>query len=163
MDKDTTYRKTSSGVEAIAARNPALSQRQRSLLILVDGKRTGRELATLASGFGEVEDLLQPLLDQGFIEPLAHSKPAATAAATATAPAEAKAGTPFKQVRTVAVRRLNDLLGPGADELCIKLEAARNVDEFRAELKRVEAILRQVVGTQRAEQFITEVENLRAS
>lgn len=158
-DMDTTYRKTSSGLEAIAARNPALSQRQRSLLILIDGKRNEKDLATLASGFGDVEELLQSLLALGFIEPAGQRKPAPAAPAAAAT----GAGTPYAQVRSVAVRRLNDLLGPGAETLCMKLEAARNVEEFRAALKRVEAILREVVGTQRAAQFITEVENLRAS
>lgn len=168
-DMDTTYRKTSSGLEAIAARNPALSQRQRSLLILIDGKRNEKDLATLASGFGDVEELLQSLLALGFIEPAGQRKPApaapaaAPAAPAAPAAAATGAGTPYAQVRSVAVRRLNDLLGPGAETLCMKLEAARNVEEFRAALKRVEAILREVVGTQRAAQFITEVENLRAS
>ncbi|HEY0825460.1 MAG TPA: hypothetical protein VGD76_16855 [Ramlibacter sp.] len=161
MDKDTAYRKTTSGVDAIAARNPALTQRQRSLLILVDGRRSAKELATLASGFGDVEELLQPLLEHGFIEPIGQRK-AAHGAGTG-GPADPKAGTPYAQVRSLAVRRLNDLLGPGAADLCIRLESARNVDEFRAALRRVEGILRQVLGGQRAEQFITEVENLRAS
>lgn len=160
MDKDTTYRKTSSGSEAIAARHPGLSQRHRSLLILVDGRRNTRELATLASGFGDVEELLLPLLNQGFIEPVAERKPAATSAAT---PAAAKAPVPFVQARSIAVRRLTDLLGPSAETLCIKLEATRSADEFRAALKRVEAILREAVGAQRAAQFASEVDSARSS
>lgn len=162
MDKDTTYRKTTSGSEAIAARHPGLSQRHRSLLILVDGRRNTRELATLASGFGDVEELLQPLLNQGFIEPVAERK-AAAAAATPSAPAAAKAPVPFVQARSVAVRRLTDLLGPSAETLCIKLEAARSAEEFRATLKRVEAILREAVGAQRAAQFLSDVDSVRAS
>ena len=162
MDKDTTYRKTTSGSEAIAARHPGLSQRHRSLLILVDGRRNTRELATLASGFGDVEELLQPLLIQGFIEPVAERKPAAGAAAAAT-PAGAKTPVPFLQARSIAVRRLTDLLGPSAETLCIKLEATRSADEFRAALKRVEAILRETVGAQRAAQFLSEVDSARAS
>jgi hypothetical protein len=159
MDKDTTYRKTSSGSEAIAARHPGLSQRHRSLLILVDGRRNTRELATLASGFGDVEELLQPLLSQGFIEPIGESKPASAAAT----PAGAKAPVPFVQARSFAVRRLTDLLGPSAETLCIKLEATRSAEEFRAALKRVEAILREAVGAQRAAQFVSEVDGVRAS
>ena len=162
MDKDTTYRKTSSGSEAIAARHPGLSQRHRSLLILVDGRRNTRELATLASGFGDVEELLQPLLTQGFIEPIMERKPAG-AAATPSTPAGPKAPAPFVQARSVAVRRLTDLLGPSAETLCIKLEAARSAEEFRAALKRVEAILREAVGAQRAAQFLSEVDGVRAS
>lgn len=162
MDKDTTYRKTPSGTEAIAARNPALSQRHRSLLILVDGRRSARELASLASGFGDIEELLQPLLNQGFIEPVAPGRPATAAGARAPT-AGPKAPLAFAQARTVAVHRLTDLLGPSASDLCINLEAARSAEEFRAALKRVENILREVVGAQRATQFVAEVEGVRAS
>ncbi len=163
MDKDTTYRKTTSGSEAIAARHPGLSQRHRSLLILVDGRRNTRELATLASGFGDVEELLQPLLNQGFIEPVAQGKPAATAAAPSAPAGANKAPVPFVQARSIAVRRLTDLLGPSAETLCMKLEATRSAEEFRAALKRVEAILREAVGAQRAAQFVSEVDGVRAS
>lgn len=162
MDKDTTYRKTSSGSEAIAARHSGLSPRHRSLLILVDGRRNTRELATLASGFGDVEELLQPLLNQGLIEPIAERKGAA-AAATPSAAAAPQAPVPFLQARSVAVRRLTDLLGPSAETLCIKLEAARSAEEFRAALKRVDAILREAVGAQRAAQFLSDVDSVRAS
>ena len=161
MDKDTTYRKTTSGSEAIAARHPGLSQRHRSLLILVDGRRGTRELATLASGFGDVEELLQPLLNQGFIEPV--ERKSAAVPTTPAPPAGAKPPTHYLQARSVAVRRLTDLLGPSAETLCIKLEAARSAEEFRAALKRVEAILREAVGAQRAAQFLSDVDSVRAS
>jgi hypothetical protein len=37
------------------------------------------------------------------------------------------------------------------------------VPEFRTAIRRVEATLREVVGPQRAAQFVSEVENLRAA
>lgn len=166
VDKDTRYRKTGSGTDAIATRHPGLAARQRSLLILVDGRRTAGELATLTSAFGDTDQLLQALLSQGFIEAVEQvtavpSRPSPLA--SAPAPLVAAAAVPLAKARSLASRRLIDLLGPGASELCMKLEATRTVEEFRGTLRRVEGILREVVGSQRAAQFVTEVENLRAS
>lgn len=161
MVKETTYRKTPAGSEAIATRAAGLTPRQRSLLILVDGKRTTTELAALTSASGDSQELLQGLLEHGFIEAVAQRE--AAPARAAPRPAAAAAGIPLPQARSLAVRRLTDLLGPSASDLCIKLESTRSVDEFRAALRRVEGILREVVGATRASQFIAEVENLRAT
>jgi len=166
MDKDTRYRKTGSGTDAIATRHPGLAARQRSLLILVDGRRTAGELAMLTAAFGDTEELLQALLSQGFIEAVdqVHAVPSGPAPlASAPAPLVAAAAVPLAKARSLASRRLIDLLGPGASELCVKLEATRTAEEFRGTLRRVEGILREVVGSQRATQFVNEVETLRVS
>jgi hypothetical protein len=166
VDKDTRYRKTGSGMDAIATRHPGLPARQRSLLILVDGRRTAGELAVLTAAFGDTQELLQALLGQGFIEVVeqVHAVPSRPAP-LAPAPARQVDGeaVPLAKARSLASRRLIDLLGPGASELCMKLEATRTAEEFRGTLRRVEGILREVVGSQRAAQFVTEVESLRAS
>jgi hypothetical protein len=156
MDMATMYRKTSHGSDAIAHRHPALGPRLRSLLILVDGRRSVAELAALGAACGNTEELLRVLLAHGFIEPLA-------APATPAVPATATAAVPLAQARTLAVRRLTDLLGPSATDLCLRLEATDSVPEFRIAVRRVEATLREVVGPQRAAQFVSEVENLRAA
>lgn len=157
MDMDSMYRKTRRGTDAIANRHPALGPRQRSLLILVDGRRSVAELRAVAAACGNTDDALQGLLAQGLIEPVA-----ASAGAAAPEPARASA-LPLAQARSLAVRRLNDLLGPGATDLCLRLEATQSVQEFRAAIRRVEATLREVVGPQRAAQFVSDVENLRAA
>lgn len=154
MDKETIYRKTAAGADAIATRHAALGPRQRSLLILVDGRRNAGELATLVTAGGDAGELLQGLLAQGFIEPL----PAARAAAAPASP-EAKPAMPLAQARSLAVRRLNDMLGPSATDLCLRLEAARSVQEFRATLRRTESTLRNIVGNQRAADFVSELED----
>lgn len=158
MDKETIYRKTAAGADAIATRHAALGPRQRSLLILVDGRRNAGELATLVAAGGDAGDLLQGLLAQGFIEPL----PAARAAAAPASP-EAKPAMPLAQARSLAVRRLNDMLGPSATDLCLRLEAAHDAHEFLIAVRRIEAALREVVGPQRAAQFLSEVENVRGA
>lgn len=156
FQKTAVYRKSIAGQEALARRDPALTMRHRSLLIMVDGKRTVADLGRLAAGAGEFESLMGALFDLGMIEPVAvaTSAPASTAApspppgvpsAQASAPASAPALT-LAQAQRVAVRRLTDLLGPSAEDLCMKLEAAKTPTDFMALVKRAEDRLRNVKG-----------------
>lgn len=72
------FAKTTTGQHEIQSRALGLMPLQRRLLVLVDGKRNGLELAAFVVGH-EVSELLQPLLDKGCIEPvvpLAASAPA---------------------------------------------------------------------------------------
>ncbi len=155
LDKESIYRKTSRGTEALATRQGGLTPRQRSLLILIDGRRNGQELTTLGAACGDVDELMQALLAEGYVE----------VSTPAPAPAEARkssAGTgalTLPQARTQAVRRLTDMLGPGATDMCLRLEAARTMQEFRATLRRTESTLRQIVGNQRAADFVSELED----
>lgn len=77
MDGATIYRKTPRGLEAIATRQPALEPRQRSLLILVDGKRGMQDLARFACLCGDVQALLAGWREQGFIEAVVEAAPRA--------------------------------------------------------------------------------------
>lgn len=177
LDKSAIYHKSAMGAEAIATRNAALSPKQRSMLILVNGKRPIRELASLGQGLGDPEHLLAQLADAGFIETASPTAGAPTEPAPLTAssgrersgapssaapPGPTELAVPLPQAKRFAVRRLNDMLGPTAQDMCIRIEAARTPQEFRAAVRRTETILREVVGPQVAQQFAADVENLRA-
>ena len=154
LDKDTVYRKTVRGTEALAARHHGgLTPRQRSLLILVDGRRDGEELATLGAACGDVGELMQALLAEGYVEVAERAAAPAETRRACAAPALTLA-----QARSQAVRRLTDLLGPNATDLCLRLEAAQSLQEFRATLRRTETTLRQVVGKQRAADYVSELD-----
>ena len=169
----TIYRKTAKGSEAIANRQSGLGPRHRSLLIMMDGRRSVAELAPVGSALGDVTELMQVLVAEGLIEPLQQPAPAsapAPLAAAASAPAPlaaaadpAKARISLSHAQRHAVRLLNDLLGPGAAELCMKLEASKTGQEFRAALQRTEAVLRDAVGPKKAERFVEEMESLRGA
>lgn len=163
LDKDIVYRKTQRGVDALAIRQGGLTPRQRSLLILVDGRRNGQELATLGAACGEVAELLNAMLTEGYVERLGTAPAAVEARRATAAPAPAPAPLPLAQVRIQAVRRLNDMLGPAAVDMCLRLEKAQSLQEFRATLHRVEASLGQVVGSQRAAAFVSDMEKLGAA
>ena len=156
MDKETVYRKTGKGAEALAARG-ALAPRQRSLMILIDGRRNADELTTLGAACGDVAELLQALESQGLIEITAQR-----AMAAESRPAAATT-LPLAQARSLAVRRLNDMLGPEATELCLRIEATRSPQEFHTAVRRVGSALRDVVGPQRAAQFVSELESQQAA
>lgn len=161
MDSETVYRKTPLGAEAIAKRDAALVPRERSLLIMIDGHRPVGELAAL----GNVEEILQVLLARGLIEAVP-SKRAGPPQAAAPDAAAARPAAPeplaFPAAQRLAVRRLNDLLGPQATDLCLRLEKARTAQEFAAMVRQTEAALRQALGPQAASRFLQEFGKVRA-
>jgi hypothetical protein len=158
----TIYRKTAKGTEAIANRQSGLGPRHRSLLIMIDGKRSVAELAPVGSALGDVADLIQALQAEGLIEAVNAAAPAAAGAPGAEA-AEAPPRVTLSQAQRHAVRLLNDLLGPGGADLCMRVESTRSAQEFRAVLKRAEQVVRDGLGARKAERFIEEMESLRAT
>ena len=160
MDGETIFRKTHRGTEALARRDPALGPRERSALIMIDGRRPVRELAPI----GNAAELAATLLAHGFIAPVDEQAtvPAALQAVPASTPASA-AALPLAKAQRLAVRRLVDLLGPGATDLCIRFEKVRSPQEFLAVLRHTEGTLRKAVGDQAAVRFSQELGNVQAA
>ena len=169
---DPAYTKTAKGQEAIATRSHSLAARMRSLLILVDGKRPQSALQALAAGFGDVPAMLAALQSDGFItstDALAapatarapsSSQPAAAAGivvltAPANAPGQAAAAVALTlpQAKTFATRQLMQILGPTSDVLCLRVEAARNRQEFVEAIRRAYTVLADIRGRAQADLF----------
>jgi hypothetical protein len=168
ISKSAVYHKSARGSEALAKRDPALTPKLRSTLILVDGKRRFDELAKVAQVLGDAEQLLSALADLGFIEPVAGGVPepvtmptpidvAGPASVPAPPPSQYPA-VPLAEAKRFAVRRLTDLLGPTGEDLCLRLEGARNAQEFMAVIHRAEGVLRDFGGARLAAQFATDIE-----
>ena len=152
---DPVYRKTGKGQEAIAQRAHGVVGRARSLLILVDGQRPQSGLLQLASGLGDVAQMLAQLETDGLIT----SRPAG-ALPTAPAPlmpqqaATAPAGpVSLPQAKAYASRQLMQILGPTSEALCLRIEAARNSAEFIESIRRAYAVVAEVRGRTQAEAF----------
>lgn len=94
----TTFAKTAAGSQEIQSRALGLPPLTRRLLVLVDGKRSGRELAAFVAGHDAAE-LLGQLLAHGCIEALA-PKAAAVAAAVAPAAESVLSGLPQAATRS---------------------------------------------------------------
>jgi len=153
----TVYRKTAKGQAEIATRTHHLPPRLRQALILVDGRRSDEELKRMLP---QGEEALRALIDDGFVEsigvtavPVAAAAPA-PAAASAPAPKPAAPLPPFgEQLKREVVRSLNDLLGPMAEGLALKVERARNPDELRVLLEQAHRAIRDMRGAFQATAF----------
>ncbi|WP_341893366.1 hypothetical protein [Variovorax sp. YR752] len=154
----TTYTKTADGQHEIETRARRLTPRARSTLILVDGKRTDAELGKLVQ---QAEETLQALLEQGLIEVVATSSSRsspkdegpASIPGPASAPSPAMAVVEFESTRRDAVRAINDLLGPEAEMLALKIERATDELQLRAALERAVAYIANARGGGAATQF----------
>ena len=87
----TTYRKTAKGQAEIETRQYRLNPRLRTALILVDGHRSDTDLRRMI--FGEADETLRTLLDEGFIEPIADRR--SSGAPTTVSPPINSAPAPF--------------------------------------------------------------------
>jgi hypothetical protein len=150
ISKNALYRKSSKGVEAIAHRQSGLGPKPRSMLILIDGKRSFDELSRLSSMLGDTQQLLEQLLADGFIE-----EAAVEAVAVKAAPAADLKALP--QARRFAVHRLTNVLGPMSEQLCMRIESTRNWDEFAAAINHAEDIVRGIKGPQLAATIAAEI------
>ncbi len=161
----TIYRKTAKGQTEIETRVLKLAPRFRSLLILVDGRRSDRELTTLMPHAGT--EALQALAEGGFIEAIGLTadtplpgalRPVAAASAPPAAPAAAAAAAaaakrPFEQLRREAVRALIDQVGPMAETLAMRMERARDLDELKPLLATATQLLANARGRTVAAEF----------
>lgn len=159
VQKLAVYRKSAKGAEALARRDPALGMRLRSLLILVDGKRSAEELVRLSASPAELQQSFAQLLELGMIEPLP-PPPGPDAAPVATSPAAAVPTriVTLAEAQRVAVRGLTNLLGPTADDLCLRIEGARTAQDLLAVIKRAEIAVRTARGAQAAAAFMADME-----
>lgn len=163
-DKQVIYHKTPKGTEAIANRHSDLAPRLRSLLIMVDGKRTFAELATMAAALGD-PGRLSELETEGLVEPaVAEEKTMPAALEPAGAPQQPAAAAPPQRAANLAQAQrfsshlLEHLLGPMAEPLCIKIEGARDLADFVAVIKRAREIVREIKGSAEAERFVAQIE-----
>jgi len=159
IQKNLVYHKSAKGAEAIATRQHGLSPKLRSMLIMIDGKRSFDELLQVSQMLGNAEELLGQLLDQGFIEPGGSviSAPAPLSSAPAALGTAAGPALTLVEAQRFVSRRLTDLLGPNAEELCLRIEATRNVHDFQLAVGRAEGMLHQFVSSQTAAEFAAEV------
>jgi hypothetical protein len=153
----TVYRKTAKGQAEIATRTHQLPPRLRQALILVDGKRSDDELRRMLP---QGDEALRALIDDGFVEPVGVTAVPVAAAAGAPAAASAPAPKPQAplpafgdQLKREIVRSLNDLLGPMAEGLALKVERARSPDELRAILEQAHRVIRDMRGAFQATAF----------
>ena len=139
---DAVLTKTPKGREEIETRQHKLEQKVRMLLITVNGKLTVRDLAAQLARSGDVTPLLEQLLKDGFIEQALD--PAAR----------------LKRAKTELVAVIADALGPSGDDIAIKIEGAKGLEDLRAYLESRRAMLDNALGKVRSPTFWTKVNSL---
>lgn len=149
----TIYSKTAEGQREIETRARRLSPRARSLLILIDGKRTHEDLAALVQ---QLDETLPALLEADLVRIVSSGPPPSpktAAPATAPTPAAPVATEDFATLRRSAVRAVNDLLGPHGESLALRLERAADASELHAALERAVTYIANARGGGAAAEF----------
>lgn len=161
MDADQIPAKSDKGREEIETRANKLDFRRRQLLILVDGKTSVSELQQKVTHVGDVTGHLNYLAQEGFVMlPAGRLAAAAPVASTpdVSVPASIPTAGPVDPERLDAAKRMAsrlmyDAMGPDAEMFTIKLEAAKDRENFLTQLAKSRNLLQQVRGTKKSEQF----------
>ena len=164
MDLNTVYRKTQKGQEEIAQRT-VLGMRERTLLVMVDGKATVAQLLARAQHMPDPPALLAKLIDGGFIAADAAAAPnPAAASASSQAPAQAQAAPPEQQVMQqtmrYAERFLDQVLGPQSEALAEAIAKCKTLPELRTRLEKTRDVIEGMGKKRRAEEFWVAVQAL---
>ncbi|MFO1266424.1 MAG: hypothetical protein U1F67_06290 [Rubrivivax sp.] len=163
----TIYRKTAKGLAEIETRVYRLAPKLRSVLIMVDGKRSDEELAQMVP---QAAEAVAALVEEGFVEEFvrlgggAAAAPAAAAAASQAAPVAAAERTiirppqpSFEAMRRDLLRAFNDKLGAAGEGMATRLQGARNETEFRALLPVAVQLVSTLQGREAAEAFMARI------
>jgi hypothetical protein len=143
----TTYAKTAAGQHEVGTRAQGLPPRLRSLLILVDGKRSDADLGRLVP---DVDDALARLMQAGLIQAVRSS---AASAPVPPPPAARPTEPDFRTLRRDAVRAIIDLLGPAGETVAMKLEKADDAASIRTQLEKAAAWIATARGSAAAAHF----------
>lgn len=156
MDLNAVYRKTQKGQEEMARRT-VLGMRERTLLVMVDGKTIAADLLARAQHMPDPSGLLAKLIDGGFI---AADISATTAAATsaAAAPAPPQEQRTLQELMRYAEHFLDEVLGPEADMLSEAIDKCKTLPELRARLEKTRDVIAGMGKKRRAEEFWVNVE-----
>lgn len=162
MDKQAVFHKTDKGLQEVASRAHKLPARERSVLILVDGKSTVQQIIEKTRHFGDAEQFLSNLLGQGFIERLVLTPPSevlpAGTSAEAKAPAEAAPEVSLASAKDFAAHFLLDEIGPDAEPMAERIEACMDIEQLVAQLERYRTVVEATRGKRKADQFWRGVE-----
>jgi hypothetical protein len=167
MDGSLIYVKTPKGVAEVGARGAQLSMVTRRVLIMMDGKRTVDDLAVYVRA-GEIGAIITQLESEGLAEKAgavaattmipratSESAPAETPTIAPPVPEERDLGPiTLEEVKRRAVRELNDRLGPEADVIAMRIEACRNIDEFRERVRDAERYVAAALGAAAAQDYL---------
>ena len=161
------YAKTELGLSAIKNHTSGLTPRQRSVLIMCDGKRTSDEILKNTAGLGVTAQDLETLVSQ---QMLVSNSPAvvqvaAPAVSSANPVPAAKPEVATDVRRTVspdelkilirrATKQLEALLGPSCESMSLKLEKSKTYDEYAIKIHDIRRVLVSIRSEKIADEFL---------
>lgn len=169
-DMQTVFHKSQKGAEEIASRAHGLSARLRRCLILIDGKRTLSDLKTVLSS-DDVDQMLVELLEADLIE--GNAPPAVVIPVlmpsfaedteppsefdslptlTPSAPA-VRRPLSLQERRHRGVRIVQDVLGPMAEDIAVKIERCQDDLALNAALEKAYGYIKELSSKAAAEKF----------
>jgi len=163
------YSKTEAGLNAVKNRTSELSPRQRSVLIMCDGKRNSVEILKNTAGLGVTANDLEVLVTLQMIASVspAVAQPAVAAVSSSSAslaaspspdsaPAASRVVSPeaLKILVRRATKQLENLLGPSCEPLSLKLEKSKTYDEFAIQIYEMRRILISIRSEKIANEFV---------
>jgi hypothetical protein len=154
MDSTTVFAKTELGQEEVATRVRHVPARLRTMLIMVDGRRSVAQLLANHPTPDEARGYLEALLEGGFIAVHeAVTAPAASASAPAPAAAAPATAANLPEVKQHIARMLIDFIGPEADYIVMRIEKISSRDELATEVEKLGNMLESAVGAKQASRF----------
>ena len=155
MDLKAVYKKTQRGQEEMAQRT-VLGMRERTLLVMVDGKISAADLLAKAQHMPDPQGLLGKLIEGGFIA--AEVVAAPVAVASSAVPPAPPAVTPQEQrimqeTLRYAEHFLDAALGQDSESLALALAKSKTIAEFRIRLEKTRDVLDGMGKKRKAEEF----------
>jgi hypothetical protein len=161
------YAKTELGSNAIKDRASGLTPRQRSVLIMCDGKKSAGEILKNTAGLGVTAQDIETLVSQHMI---VSSSPAvaqtAAPAVSSTSPVPATKPEATSDVRRTvspdelkvlirrATKQLEGLLGPSCESMSLKLEKSKTYDEYAIKIHDIRRVLVSIRSEKVADEFL---------
>lgn len=157
MEDSIVFVKTPKGVEEMERRTFGLPQRARQILIMVDGQKNRGTLAGLVNS-PALDDMLELLLDNGFLDVHAVEEEAIEHPQEAVAPAVEVPGDPqerHKLARAFIINTTENFLGMFGSGLIEQAKKSQNIDDLKYLIEDWHAAIVSEAGKKRGEELKT--------
>ena len=136
MNPKKIYKKTAKGLEEIDSRKYGISQNLRHVLIFVDGKSDISKILEKGAGFPNIEQHLEDLASQGFIQ--------------------SDDSTTISAIKEELIAAAQQTLGPDAEKIITKLRDAHETKEGLEEtVSSCKRLVRLVIDEKKAEELMS--------
>lgn len=158
MPSLTIYAKTQKGFEEMTRRTCRLPARMHALLIMIDGCRPAAEVFAQTTDPAESQQLIDALLENGFIETVGEVAPPGVPSSGAAAPSasgdsQATRDHGLAAAKRYIVQAMRDALGPDADHFTSRVDAAEESTSIKAVALQYLDVIRSASDRRKADAF----------